>query len=138
MRQISLPAIIAVVGLLAACSFDGIAGRVNPYRIDIRQGNYVDQAMVAQLKKGMTRDQVRFVLGTPLVVDMFRDDRWDYVHLHRPGRGEPEQRTISVFFKDDLLDRLEGDVVAGEGGAGAGPMVERSRVIEIPAPAAAQ
>ncbi len=137
MRPTKLAAMLAVVGLLAGCSFDMLTNRVNPYRVDIRQGNYVDQAMVAQLRKGMTRDQVRFVLGTPLVVDMFRDDRWDYVYLHRPGRGQPEQRTVSVFFKDDLLERLEGDVVGGDAVAGAAAP-ERSRVIEVPAPGAAK
>ncbi|MBS0510978.1 MAG: outer membrane protein assembly factor BamE [Proteobacteria bacterium] len=132
MRSTLLSALVAA-GLLAGCSFDSIVSKVNPYKIDVRQGNYVDQEMIAQLKKGMTREQVRFVLGTPLVVDAFRNDRWDYVYRFKPGRGEPQQRVVSVFFVDDKLDRIEGDVKAGDAQAatdsGRG---ERSRVVEIP------
>lgn len=133
MRSKTFVIVFIAFGLLAGCSFDDIASRVNPYRIDVRQGNYVDQAMVSSLRKGMTRDQVRFVLGTPLVVDVFRSDRWDYVYLHQPGRGEPEQRTLSVFFVDDLLDAVAGDVVSSDqvGEAEESQATERARVIEI-------
>jgi outer membrane protein assembly factor BamE len=133
MRPLFLPALAAVLGLLAGCSFDALTDRVNPYRIDVRQGNHVDQKMVAQLRKGMTRDQVRFVLGTPLVVDIFRPDRWDYVYLLTPGRGEAQQRVISVFFEDGLLARVEGDIEPGDAqGQAAAQQQERSRVVEIP------
>ncbi|HMU18001.1 MAG TPA: outer membrane protein assembly factor BamE, partial [Thauera aminoaromatica] len=110
-----LAALIVSSGLLAGCSFDSVVGLVDPYRIDIRQGNYVDQEMVAQLRRGMTRDQVRYVLGSPLVVDMFRKDRWDYVYRFRPGSGDAQQRVISLFFAGDVLDRIEGDVAAASG-----------------------
>ena len=133
MRPILLPALVAA-SLLAGCSFDSIVSKVNPYKIDVRQGNYVDQDMIAQLKKGMTREQVRFVLGTPLVVDAFRGDRWDYVYRFKPGRGEPQQRVVSVFFVDDKLDRIDGDVKAGDAQAASeGGRSERSRVVEVPA-----
>ncbi|ENO90052.1 outer membrane protein assembly factor BamE [Thauera linaloolentis] len=125
-----LPAAFLATSLLAGCSFDSIVGVVDPYRIDVRQGNYVDQDMVSQLKRGMTRDQVRFVLGSPLVVDMFRKDRWDYVYRFKPGSGQPEQRVISVFFVDGQLDHVEGDVQSGSE-ASAAP-AERSRVVEVP------
>ncbi|MBV2261978.1 MAG: outer membrane protein assembly factor BamE [Thauera sp.] len=131
-----LAALIASSGLLAGCSFDSVVGLVDPYRIDIRQGNYVDQEMVAQLRRGMTRDQVRYVLGSPLVVDMFRKDRWDYVYRFRPGSGDAQQRVISLFFAGDVLDRIEGDVAAASG-APATAAQERSRVVEIP-PASAR
>lgn len=130
----SLIAALAAAGLVSACSFGSIAQKVDPYRIDIRQGNYVDQAMVAQLKRGMTREQVRFVLGSPLVVDIFRANRWDYVYRFKPGNGEPEQRVFSVFFVDDKLDHLEGDIVAGDAqGAATEQASSRSRVVEVPA-----
>jgi outer membrane protein assembly factor BamE len=77
----------------------------------------------------MTRDHVRFVLGSPLVTDVFRNDRWDYVYRFKPGRGEARQRTISVFFKGDQFDRIEGDVTPPEDGQALGP---HSRVIEVP------
>ncbi|MDR0701524.1 MAG: outer membrane protein assembly factor BamE [Azoarcus sp.] len=120
-----LPTFAALIGAVAlsACSWFA------PYRIDVRQGNYVDEAMLAQLKPGMTRDNVRFVLGSPLVADVFRNDRWDYVYRFKPGRGEAKQRTISVFFNGDKFDRVEGDLTPPEGGQAAEP---RSRVIEVP------
>lgn len=133
MRPFVFPALVAA-SLLAGCSFDSLVSKVNPYKIDVRQGNYVDQDMMAQLKKGMTRDQVRFVLGTPLVVDVFRSDRWDYVYRFTPGRGEPQQRVISVYFVDDKLDRVDGDVQGGDAtGAAESGRGERSRVVEVPA-----
>jgi outer membrane protein assembly factor BamE len=67
------------------------------------------------------------------MVDAFHPDRWEYVYRFQPGRGEPEQRVISVFFIDDRLDHIEGDVQAGEG-ASAAAQPPRSRVIEIEAP----
>jgi outer membrane protein assembly factor BamE len=136
MRLPHTTALIAALGLLAGCSFTSITDRITPYRIDVRQGNYVDQEMVAQLRRGMTREQVRFLLGTPLVVDMFRNDRWDYVYLHTPGRGTSQQRVLSVFFDGNLLDRIEGDVEAGDPQAALeSERGTRSRVIEIEAPA---
>ncbi|WP_454455954.1 outer membrane protein assembly factor BamE [Thauera phenylacetica] len=126
-----LAALVVSSGLISGCSFDSVVGLVDPYRIDIRQGNYVDQEMVAQLRRGMSRDQVRYVLGSPLVVDMFRSDRWDYVYRFRPGSGEAQQRVISLFFAGDVLDRIEGDVAAASGEAAAAPQ-QRSRVVEIP------
>lgn len=135
MRLMTLPAAVAVIGLLAGCSFNVLTDRLNPHRIDVRQGNYVDQEMVARLKKGMTREQVRFALGTPLVVDAFHANRWDYVYTFRPGRGEAQQRVLSVFFDGDRLDRVEGDVQSGDAQAqSAAAQAERSRVIEITAP----
>jgi outer membrane protein assembly factor BamE len=97
--------------LLAGC------GSFNPfrvYRMEVQQGNYISQEMVDQLKLGMTRDQVRFVLGTPLLTDIFHNDRWDYVYRRqRSNAREVEERRLSVFFKDDRLERVEGDVTPG-------------------------
>lgn len=79
-------------------TFD-VTNRLNPFRIDIRQGNLVTQEMAAQLKAGMTRDQVRFVLGTPMLSDVFHPDRWDYLYYFKPG-NQPEdlqQRRLVVY-----------------------------------------
>lgn len=90
---------------------------ITPYRMPIQQGNFLSQEMVSQLKLGMTREQVRFVLGTPLVTDIFHADRWDYV-FHREVRGaKPEQRRVSVFFEQDRLARIAGDVVPAATGS---------------------
>lgn len=83
-------------------------GFLKPYRIDIQQGNFVSKEMVAQLKPGMTRDQVRFVLGTPLLTDVFHTDRWDYEFRLAKGNGELMNSRVSVFFKDNLMERYEG------------------------------
>jgi outer membrane protein assembly factor BamE len=82
--------------------------------------------MLARLQAGMTRSQVRFTLGTPLVVDPFRADRWDYVYLYSKGGEVTEQRRFAVVFKDDKLVRIEGDgVPAGSGGTTAAQKQER-------------
>lgn len=125
------------VGFLAACSgVPSVTSVISPYKIDVRQGNYVTQEMVAQLKPGMTKDQVRFVLGTPLLTDMFHAERWDYVYRFKPGRAEAQQRRLSVFFEDGKLARVAGDVTAAEPGAAASAAGEaavagRAREMEI-------
>ncbi len=140
-RSLLVP--VCAAALLAGCSMNRVVEWVDPYRIDIRQGNYVDQNMVEQLRPGMTRDQVRFVLGTPLIEDTFRKERWDYVYVHAPGGRNPRQSTLSVFFRDDLLERVSGDLVTGEPttgmGGDSGPRdaeqgASRNRVVEVPAP----
>ncbi|RLJ63540.1 outer membrane protein assembly factor BamE [Sulfurisoma sediminicola] len=116
--------------LLAACSS---VSTPQPYRIDIQQGNVITQEMVAQLKPGLTKDQVRFILGSPLVADMFHTDRWDYVYMLQPGKGEVQRRRLTVIFEDNKLARLAGDVVAGDGWLeGPQAVPPPSRVIEIP------
>jgi outer membrane protein assembly factor BamE len=105
--------------LLAMVLLAGVAGckqvpmlpGLSAHKIDIQQGNAVTQEMVAKLQPGMTRNQVRFVLGTPLLVDPFRADRWDYFYSYMQRGEVVEQRRLVVFFKDDKLDRVEGDVI---------------------------
>jgi len=110
---------VCVLLALAGCSLDQWAPRT--YEPPLQQGNVIDPEAVARLKPGMTRSQVRFVLGTPMVVDVFRNDRWDYVYLHR-RQGEPtRQRRLAVFFDGDLLARVETDGVASAPGVGAAP-----------------
>jgi outer membrane protein assembly factor BamE len=97
---------------LAACSAGPRIPGITPYKIDIQQGNFVTQEMAAQLKAGMSKEQVRFVLGTPLLADVFHADRWDYVYWRgRPGVPR-EQKKLTVFFEDGKLMRLDGDGVA--------------------------
>ncbi len=95
---------------LTACS--NPLKSINPYKIDIQQGNVLTQEMVAQLKPGQTRDQVRYILGTPLLADVFHQERWDYVYSYRSGTtGVFETRQFSVFFdKDNRLVKATGDV----------------------------
>ncbi|MDP5240761.1 outer membrane protein assembly factor BamE [Uliginosibacterium sp. 31-16] len=121
----------AAVCLLTACSSNTLTNLVKPYRIDVRQGNAITQEMLSQLSPGMSREQVRFVMGSPLLVDVFHADRWDYVYQHSVGYAEPERRKVALFFANDKLLRVEGDVVAGAGEVPIAP-----RVIDITGPAA--
>ncbi len=133
MRLKSNLAVCAAITAIAGCSATTMTEWVDPYRIDVRQGNYVDQEMVAQLREGMTRDQVRYVLGSPLLVDTFRNDRWDYVYRFSPGKGEPEQRSLSVYFENDVLSRVEANIGAAPEDGEAVARNARNRVVEVPA-----
>ena len=86
------------------------------YRINVQQGNLVEQKQIVQLRPGMTRDQVRFVLGTPLLQDPFHAERWDYVYRFENGQtGEITMRNIFMYFNSaGLLQRVGGDVAAGQ------------------------
>jgi outer membrane protein assembly factor BamE len=127
---------LLLLPFLAACSGAPVITSVfTPYRIDVRQGNFVTQDMVAQLKPGLSREQVRFILGSPLVADMFHADRWDYVYRYQHGWQEAEQRILTVFFQDNKLTRVAGDVVA-EDASGAQAPKPAAQVIDIPGPAA--
>ncbi|MCS6945080.1 MAG: outer membrane protein assembly factor BamE [Sutterellaceae bacterium] len=108
--------------LLAAASLGGCEalrtwtpGFVQPYRPDVQQGNVVTQEMVEQLQQGMTRDQVRFLLGTPLLTSVFHRDRWDYVYYLQRGKGNERQlRRLTVYFENDRLQRVESDPMPPE------------------------
>jgi outer membrane protein assembly factor BamE len=80
----------------------------SPYRPVIQQGNFISEEMLSQLKVGMTRDQVRFILGTPLLTDIFHADRWDYPFRLAKGNGEVTSSRVVVFFKDDKVEHFEG------------------------------
>ena len=84
------------------------------HKIDIQQGNYIDQAMVAKLKPEMTRSQVRFVLGTPLIADAFHPYRWDYVYLTGKANNVHTHHKITVVFDGDKLSHVEGDLVPAD------------------------
>lgn len=99
---------------LSACSKDKIPG---VYRIDIQQGNNVSQEMLNQLEPGMSKNQVAYIMGTPLLIDTFHPDRWDYIYSYQPGNGDREQRRITLFFdENEKLDHIDGNttIVARE------------------------
>ena len=129
MKRLSLSAVVLLPWLGACSSLPDVGAKLSPYRVDVRQGNFVTQEMVAQLKPGLTKDQVRYLLGTPLVTDVFHVDRWDYVYRFQPGYGEITQRRLVVFFEEGKLVRIGGDVTADPAGrAQPGPA---TREIEI-------
>lgn len=116
-RYLSLPfSVCAAAALLAlaGCSTydsvtDKVIGVVTPYRINIVQGNFVSKEAYDQLKPGMTRDQVRQLLGTPLLTDIFHANRWDYVFYFKRGNASVvQERHLKVYFDGDTLARWEG------------------------------
>lgn len=93
---------VLALSLLSACSW------LTPYKIDINQGNIIEPQKVAQLQPGMSREQVRFLMGTSMLQDSFTPDRWDYLYYRKPGRKDPETQRLSLFFNGDRLIRVEG------------------------------
>lgn len=95
------------------------------YRINIQQGNYLDPAALEQLQVGMTRSQVRYLLGTPMVPDAFDKDRWDYLFYFKRGRlHDPEQRQVTVYFEEDKVTRVERGTTPASQVANAEPNAE--------------
>ena len=104
---------------LAACgspngASHSIANVITPYKMDIVQGNFVSKEQAAAVKPGMSRVQVRDILGTPLLASIFHADRWDYVFTFKRQGLEPQARKVTVYFKGDALERIEADVLPTE------------------------
>jgi outer membrane protein assembly factor BamE len=110
MRIITITARAALLGILALCS-----GCL--YRMEVQQGNQLDPSQVEQLQTGMTRSQVMYLLGTPMVPPGFDNDRWDYYHYRDNGRGQGRElrmtRRLTVWFKDDKVERIDHDDGSG-------------------------
>jgi len=99
--------LIPLVLSMAACTSVNVP--LSPHRIDVQQGNAMDQESVDKLKTGMTRSQVRFLLGTPLLVDPFHTNRWDYVYNYRTSGKLTEKKRLTLVFEGDVLARIEGE-----------------------------
>ena len=111
--------LIAAATTFAGCSTvqptaDKWLGFITPYRIDIMQGNVVTKELAAQVKPGMSREQVRDLLGSPLLTSAFHADRWDYVFTLRRQGVEPQRRNVVALFKDNKLDKLEAPDLPSE------------------------
>lgn len=87
------------------------------YKLPTRQGNVIEQKQLDQLKTGMTREQVKYLLGTPVAASPFQSQRWDYVGYYRSPRGEITRRVVSLYFEGDSLARMEG--IQSEGATAA-------------------
>ena len=118
-RATRLAAALAAVAATTACgTFDkvsyGITDAITPYKVEVVQGNFVSKEQVQALKPGMSRLQVREILGTPLVTSLFHAGRWDYVFTLK-RKGSPfQERHLTVFFNGDVLDKFEGDEMPTE------------------------
>ena len=109
----------AACAALPACStVDGAMVRtvqaITPYRVEVVQGNFVSREQVEALRPGMTRQQVKEALGTPLLTSLFHADRWDYVFTLRRRGVEPQARRLTVFFNANAMDRFEGDTMPSD------------------------
>ena len=134
-RMTARVALTVLAAALGACSTfnDGtrdIADVITLYRPEVVQGNFVSKEQVAALQPGMSRVQVRDVLGTPLVTSVFHGDRWDYVFTMRRQHVAPQSYRLTVFFKGDAMDRFEGDDMPSE--SEFVQRISRERKLKVP------
>lgn len=100
------------------------------YRPDVQQGNVIEQTQINRLEIGMSKNQARFVMGTPILIDVFHQDRWDYIFMMKRNREPMEQERVTLFFEDDRLIAVEGDrqpVPGGDTGT-----QQQSKVVSVP------
>ncbi len=98
---------LTLISLSGCTAFPGV------YKMDVAQGNEITQEMVDQLRPGMTQSQVRYVMGTPLLTDTFNQNRWDYVYQMVEEDERTEKRRVTLYFENNRLVRLEGDLRPG-------------------------
>ncbi|MBT5229758.1 MAG: outer membrane protein assembly factor BamE [Methylococcales bacterium] len=130
MKKLLIFSAVIASGFISACSNDPIITNMpGIYKVDIKQGNVINQESLNQLKPGMTRRQVRYVLGTPLVVDVFHQNRWDYMYYdYLDGDTEQGKQRISVYFENDKLSRLDGDMRPGA----EAKQTQKDFIVEVP------
>ncbi|MGC8855125.1 MAG: outer membrane protein assembly factor BamE [Halothiobacillaceae bacterium] len=100
--------------VLSACASSSMPDFLQVYKMDIHQGNILDEDKVTKLRLGMSENEVRFLLGSPMLVDIFHQNRWDYVYYNKPGKDEAQQRRISLFFEAGRLARIEPPLEAAK------------------------
>jgi outer membrane protein assembly factor BamE len=108
----------AVIALLGGCAnldhTDSVLGRITPYRIDLVQGNAITKEQAALIRPGLSKLQVRDVLGTPLIADPFHASRWDYIFTLRRAGAEPQRRSVVVLFEGDVVKSIEAPELPSE------------------------
>ena len=121
--------------LLGACSrsFDGAYNVPLLYKIDIQQGNVIEQEMLNKLKPGMDKNQVKFIMGTPVIIDPFHNDRWEYVFSMQKAGGVREQRHITLHFdEDEKLTHVSGDVEVSSTPIAENDIVTEDEAVSVP------
>jgi len=113
-------ALLILISTLPACSTLAVDVPL-VYKIDINQGNIIEQDMINQLRPNMSKRQVIYILGSPLLVDAFNKNRWDYIQSEQIGSGDRAQQRIALFFENDHLVHLEGDLAPENNPAPAPP-----------------
>jgi outer membrane protein assembly factor BamE len=119
LRNVRLPLLaLVLLGLFGCSSLSGaggvVMGAVKPYKIDVIQGNVVTREQLAALQPGMPRTQVRDVLGSALLTSVFHANRWDYVFTLKQGSDAAQNRRVTVYFKNDVMERVEADELPSE------------------------
>lgn len=131
MRYIFILRYLFILSVILCTSCGTALPTVKPYKLDVQQGNVVTSKMLLQLRPGMTKSQVRFIMGTPLIQDSFHGNRWDYVYQLRIGGKITEQRRVILDFENELLRTVRGDVIpAGSDQATEEPTNAGTRVIQ--------
>jgi outer membrane protein assembly factor BamE len=117
MHKTFIPALTAllILCLLGGCSaprmrLPSVGDLPFVYKIDVQQGNVIDQEMVSQLRRGMDKKKVQFIMGTPIILDTFNNNRWDYIYTSQHRGGDVERRRVTLIFADGKLERVEGNV----------------------------
>ncbi|HLS99504.1 MAG: outer membrane protein assembly factor BamE [Porticoccaceae bacterium] len=101
-----LATLLLASALLTGCGYFQFPGI---HRVEVQQGNIITQDMVDQLRPGMTKSQVRYIMGTPLVADSFHQNRWDYYYSIKKADGEMEREQMTLYFSDGKLSNIRGD-----------------------------
>jgi len=139
MRKLLIYSLAGASLLLSGCSAMRQAGDVIPkslertpimYVPDVQQGNVIEQGMINRLELGMSKSQVSYIMGTPMLIDLFHLQRWDYIYSMKRGKKTREQQRVALFFVDDRLERIEGDFKPGE----ADPVNDTKEAAVIPVP----
>jgi outer membrane protein assembly factor BamE len=123
--------LLIIITCLASLILAGCSERFHiVHKIDVQQGNVVTQNRVDQLEPGMTRNQVQYIMGSPIVVDVFHQGRWDYLDFMKPGYGDTSLERVTVHFEGDSLERVTGTLLP----SGTGPDPEASRQVTVVVP----
>ncbi len=131
LTDLQMKKLLIIITCFASLSLAACSSRPHlVYKIDIQQGNVVTQEIVDRLEPGMSRAQVQFVMGSPMVVDTFHQERWDYIYRFKPGYGEVEQDQVSLYFEGDALARISGSIQPTEGGDSTA--ISRQTTVVVP------
>jgi outer membrane protein assembly factor BamE len=125
MKKILISMLCAATLALAGCG-----NILKPYKIDVQQGNLISQRDLNKVRPGMNKTQIRFLLGTPLIVDPFHAKRWDYIYTFKPGYGKGKLKRVSLYFDNKKLVRIEGDMMP-KPATGKNATLKETSVIEV-------
>jgi len=114
MRRYLLILLLSAGPALTGCALSDLPFAYQP---DVQQGNIITEEMIEQLRPGMTKRQVQYVLGSPAIRDIFRENRWDYVHAQAAGGGGEPTRLTVIFDDSERLETLKGDLAPADWGA---------------------